>query len=436
MARLVINPRFDTFKSPLRDNSIAAEYFQLFTPINSIKTGSPIMFSINPSKNFIDFKKTKIRIEFAIKNAAGDLIVEDDGVSTAPNMLSSLFKSVQITINNTTFSENSSLYYPYSAYLSTVQNKSPYYFLSVSDGPGFYHDRNGFFADHVFPQQSSHVGQWFRHLRVLHGVTDVCGYLLTDLTTVESFLPGDLTIHIKLDPSSSDFFLLQREQDDFHVEILSAELYVRYVQPTDIMYNSYERALSERAAIFPYVKTSIRSYTVPIGVTNFNLENILYPSLPSTVTAVLIANDRLIGSKSKSPFRFQHHHLSYCSLMLEGTLINGYAFTPDFAPDKMLFSDILTSYYSDKGVDAGTDSRGTLLSMPQFEDGFFLLKWEISDAIKRTQFNSDNRAGVSRMTFRFTQQIEEPMNVIIFTSTNTYFEIDKHRTIKLSPEAI
>ena len=114
----------DVFAPILQQNIIKDDFDQEYLPVNAIQAGAPIEFSIKSANDhYLDLDESRMIVTTKITKANGTDM--DNNLQAAPVnlMLHSMFREIDVTLNDTPASDPNSLY-PYRAYLETLLNYS------------------------------------------------------------------------------------------------------------------------------------------------------------------------------------------------------------------------------------------------------------------------------------------------------------------------
>ena len=92
--------------------------FSRHLPVNTISNATTINFNLTPSEDYLDPQECFIVIDLKITKADGTNLAEADNVAFADNTAFSIFKSVNLYLNNVNVAP-SPVYLPYANFIAT-----------------------------------------------------------------------------------------------------------------------------------------------------------------------------------------------------------------------------------------------------------------------------------------------------------------------------
>ena len=103
------------------EGSILKEHFVEFRPTGQFNKGSCVEFTIpGTSASYIDLRKTRLHIKVAIKKEDGSLVGKDDLVGLVNLSLHSLFRQVDIALNQTVITAGVGVNYCFKSILDVL----------------------------------------------------------------------------------------------------------------------------------------------------------------------------------------------------------------------------------------------------------------------------------------------------------------------------
>lgn len=149
---------------------------------------------------------------------------------------------------------------------------------------------------------------------------------------LEGRLEGDIFDQPKLIPSGFDFrvkFVFaepafyfwhnKTTTSETKMTVHDASLFVRQVRVNPSAVIAHNRVLGQKhRALYPMKRSEIKTYTIPHGVTGFNLHNVQTGPLPDLMCVCFIEQDAFHGNIKKNPYHFKDLDLVSLSLYVNG----------------------------------------------------------------------------------------------------------------------
>ena len=77
---------------------------------------------------------------------------------------------------------------------------------------------------------------------------------------------------------------------------------------------SHARTLKYKPAIYPFNRTDVKTFAVPKGQYNVNLDDIFQGKIPNTLVLGMVSADAYAGDLTKNPFNFKHYNFDFMCL--------------------------------------------------------------------------------------------------------------------------
>ena len=107
----------------LVQGSIESDYYQYLNPKNTLSSGSPLLFEIESTSDFVDLSQTTLSVQYRVAEADGTALTATSKVAPVNNTLHSLFSQVTVALKDHNITQPNSDY-AYRAYLETLLNYS------------------------------------------------------------------------------------------------------------------------------------------------------------------------------------------------------------------------------------------------------------------------------------------------------------------------
>ena len=415
--------RFSIFQPAALDISTQSELTVDYRPIGVLTQGQAIEFLIpNTNVYYTDLSRTYLCLKARIIRSDKTLTEEEDKVAFAQLPLSTCFRQVDIMLNQTLMSSQIGVNAPYKAVLDHLVYKETDYLNSSAQTGLFYYDTPGHMDTTDITSKGANEGllkrfEWSKEGSEIF----VQGSLPHDLSELEQYIPSNVEIKIKLLPTVDEFCLMSPSKTEgYRVEVTDATLSVKFIEPSNPLILAHASSLEKSPAIFNYMRSNIKSFTIPADLLTWSIDQLFANQIPSELLVCMVKSSAYSGRFDENPFNFDHQNLSYLEFSIEGTQKK--TFQPDF--DKNAFTNEYMSLYSDE---AGR-RRGGIIQLLDFKRGYAIYRIKISPGVERTYNISQNRAQ-TRLSFRFKRALASPVTCIVYGKFYDSFRIDKSRNV-------
>ena len=286
------------FQKPIHNVGIKNTHVTTFYPVNDFSTQGVIQFHVNNnSSNYLDLRRTRLNITCKIVRQNGDKIepvtvasgrgkrskdTEDTSTTastaatTTPdnkasvgvvnNFMHSMFSRVDVSLQNKVLTHSDESY-PYLAYFKALLHTNKelkettlQMGMFYKDTPGELEDPNWQLGDNKGLNKRS---SFFANS---HEV-DMSGNLYCDVLDIYKFVPNGVSLGITLYPSTPEFCLMAPEVTvgAYKVQITKASLSVSMIEVIPGILVSHAEIMQNKPAIFPYVKTEVKKFTLGKG---------------------------------------------------------------------------------------------------------------------------------------------------------------------------
>jgi hypothetical protein len=349
--------------------------FSRHLPVNTISNATTINFNLTPSEDYLDPQECFIVIDLKITKADGNNLVEADNVAFADNTAFSIFKSVNLYLNNVNVAP-SPVYLPYANFIAT--------YFGTSKAASKIHLRHlqgltGEAAGKHDGKNAEATGwsarkKWTEKSKTLRLVGQVPHDFFRSCSTFVTPMQ-DIRLEFKL--SDADFALVGAA-GPFSYKLEGMELMARYVKvdPSVTMGIVKQQAIKPLNLNFTHLET--QSFSITAGKTVENIRGI-FPLM-------LIETDRINGSLSKEPFKFENGSVEKIILRHDGEAVMIDSMKSRFDAANL---DAKIAYYMFcQGLDLGNSSRDVNLTYEQFSNGSTVWIWTLNP-------DMDAQSGVS-----------------------------------------
>ena len=398
-----------------------------YRPISQLSSGSFVEFNISPtSMEYIDLRKTRLHLKVRILRNDGTQVTPEDKVGFVNLPMQSMWKQCDLSLQQVNISPTTSCFYAIKSYIDCILSNSEDASESQLQNQGFYKDTAGY-MDATDPTIGGNLGLGQRYLWTKDGnAFDMEGPLYTDCCQMNRLILNGVQVNIKLYPSSNEFVLMS-ENNHYKVDIVDVGLKVCHMKVNSAIILSHNNALTDGNAIYPIMKSNIKTFSVAAGLQSFSQDDLFQGEVPTRLIVGLTSSAAFNGTINKNPFNFKNMNLSFLSFYVDGESRPAMPLTPNYKTNNYI-SEYLTLF---TGTGKYRTNNGLYISKEDFKAGYSLYVLDL-DENHSQDYVSLNRRGHTRLSIRFQDPLAEPIVVVAYAQTHSNFQIDKARNVILN----
>jgi hypothetical protein len=267
-------------------------------------------------------------------------------------------------------------------------------------------------------------------------LVDMEGPLRVDICQCDRYLLNGIELRIKLWPTKSSLNLMASLRDKgFKSVIEEAVLKVCHVTPSPQMLMAHQEILNKNQfALYPYVKTEIKKFTVGQGAYDFTKDDIFQNMIPVRVIICFVSNEALSGSYHKNPFNFQHYMANFIEVSVDGESVPGRALQTKFGSD---FQDgnFIAAYLSlSRAVTLGKEEHS--ISRSDYANGYTFFMFDLEPEIRSENGEDDEfwpmaKRGHLRVEIHFDVGLPETISILMYGEFPKIIKVDHARNVLL-----
>ena len=382
---------------------IDSAVFEEIFPINTVTDGSDVEFSITGSDTeYLDLNDTLLYVQVKVVGLKDADLAAAVDVTPCNFFFYSLFDDVTLSLNNQKV-EGGNRDYPEKAMLETILNYS-------SD------TKNTCLASIGYDPKADNRKAWIAKSVPF----SMCGPLQLDFFDQPKYLMPNVNLHLRLKPNNVEYCI---KGADVRLKILATKLFVRRVKVDPSVLVGHRIGLTKQNAIYPIRKTRMVSYSLPIGTTNYNKDQIFGDvRLPKFVLICFKKTDNVNGIATDQSSTYEH--LSVGSLTLSRNNDFRETYTQDFKVyyvTSYVTSIIRNMGYLDKDLNIGISLADFKSTYPFFT---FILAPDFD--IHQTQLP---KQGNLRLEIKFDTALTSASSIIIYGVFDDEIQINNNGTI-------
>ena len=413
---------------PVETATEKVEYIE-YRPVGQLSRGSPLEFNISGvGQEYISLKDTRLYIKARIlkQNGVDYIPVTDlDHVGFINLPLQSIWRSVDVSLQQQVISPNVSTCYPYKAICDVLLANDIGAKQSQLQSQLYYKDTAGSMEERD-PTSGQNFGLTQRWSYTKEG-NAVCmeGPIYMDILQQDRLLLNGVEVGIKFHPSSARFSLMSdSDTDEYHIEIVDAVLKVCKVKTSSGILVGHDIMLQKQPAIYPFMKSEIKTFSIAAGLYNFSCDDLFLSRIPSQMLVFLTSSEGFSGSNRRNPFNFANYSLNYLCFEVDGNPVPHAALQPNFVTNNYV-SSYLTLY---TGNNKYGNDEGLMISREDYPKGYAIYLLDI-DGKRSSEFVNLVKHGHTRLSIRFNEPLSEPVTIIAYAKFPSTLQIDKSRRV-------
>ena len=380
------------------------------TVLPKVVNSSVIEFEINNPDCFLELNKTEVEVKYRIKKADGTNLTAEDRVGTINYTAASLFKSVEVKLNNKTITHGSSNY----AERAIMEVLMTYNHDALNSwlGAGHFEKDTAGRMDVADPSAADNAANHGLKKRAEYSkeskLVTVRGKLHEDLFNQPRPLPSNSRLYIRFTRNKDQYCLMSSvENANYKIDIEEMSLHIRKIHVTD----DVKKQLAGQRIVLPIDRVIQKEFSVPQGGSKF-IENSLHSGqIPKRLVFAFVGNNAHVGSYTGNPFNWAHVNVQKVSLLRDGQIINNRPLSVDFAS-----GNVMDGYWSlMRATNTRYANAGPLITFDEYKKGGYALwAYDLSPSQCDEQFNDPKQEGSLTLEVEFANNTTAPLVLCVY----------------------
>ena len=227
----------------------------------------------------------------------------------------------------------------------------------------------------VIPADANNIGNNRLHKRYLYtkesAVTELVGPIGLDIFEQVRYIPNGMKMKLRFEKQRHPFVLMSA-LDNFKIELMSVNLYIRKITPSLGVLLGHAKALMKDNAKFPVTRTTCSVISVSAGHSTHNEDNLYLFQLPKTIVIGMVEDDAFTDLCTKNPYNFKSFDLRSIILSANGVAVPG---TPLKIEDGNTAICYQTLFY---GLHKLEQESGSIIKREDWSRGYALLAFDLT----------------------------------------------------------
>ena len=433
----VVSDALDLFSDPQKEIAFESGRSIFITPKGQLLSEGPHTFQIDTAgANFYKLNISTIYGQCKITKQDGSNIPLDKEFSVVNMFPASLYKSVDMEIDNVLVSPLNSTNQHYKTYIDTL--------LSYSSDARRTHLKSCMFIgetgvnDDVATNttlgaytaaapaadgrpavpESRAIGTsaYAKRYEIVKGsrTFDWTLPLNLDFMCTDRLFPPGKPITLRFARNNDAFSIITPTSNDetYKVQFVKLILEVRMITLDPTVQNSLIQRLTKEPCTFPICKTEIKNYDLPQGNISFNESSLFSGVLPKSIILCMVKSAAYQGQYKSNGYNFEPFDNNYCQLEVNGEAVPGLPYTPNF--DQGLF---LREYYSlYRNIGIHRRNEGCFVTPENFASSCYFLAWDLSPNLDNSFVSHRPQSGNIKLSMTFAKSLPTPVTLLAYAS--------------------
>ena len=393
-----------------------------------------ISFKSLPTNAFTDISQSRLEITVKLIMPGGgnipqqqppDHAAANPGAGFINNVLSSMFKELDLRISNTSVSPMTALY-PFTAYFvnllgfqeDAVETKlSQRGWVKEQDSDNFDAFGTDGFANLAKFTQASH--EWTLSGPIHHGLTHQPRLLIPMLPISVNLTLSDAAFAIKSGVANAN--------QEF--EITNAQLIMKRVVVNPSIQAGIESRLLRSPCLYPIKHIRTKSYLINNNLSSFTVADVFAGSfVPRSVHLALVPQANVVGSRITSPFKFAHNSVRDMYFQIGALRCPSIPWDVNYAADPQQFVRVYNALFAGTGQNS---DDGIQFKQSLFASNFNIWTFDFSQDDTPESFRPKQ---ISSVLFHvsFVRPVPATLQLIIFQTSEEVLSIDSSRNVMVN----
>ncbi len=435
------NSLLDLSSLPAREDSIVSNRLHpidTFSQLPKYVDGGSIDFhtdassieSISLLESFLYFEMKVVKFD---KNNNERKLVTTDKVSYSPFIMNSLFKNINMKINDEEISQSAENYQAYEAYVNTVLQLSRTAQRNLLDGSALYlspaNTGNITDPDLTTPTGPANPGLDKRHqLAQESKINGFVSPLIWAPFLVPRVLPTLTELSLSLKLNTSEFCLIAHKTGDlplppFRIKILKAQLFLQKYRLSPQAQIRQERMLSDTAK-YPMIVNKTASFMIERGSTEGFRALTIASELPRMCYVFMVTRESL-NSIEHSPYVFGTFNVESMYLEADGEKYpSNLSYDPDFENGRIIKNFMVAK------KELFNTNKDPFIDHEAFAGFYSIFPFNlVPDRSLDCDYISvpENKAGNLNLHVKFRKELGEAICVFVIMEFYKVLTLDSHR---------
>lgn len=418
---------FDYFRPIIPENIMLGS---TTLELNPSTTESPYEFQIpRDPEQFTDLTLTRISglikcVKLNAVTRAVEAWTNDDHISVCNLLPHSLFKQVEVLVENTQVNDSSTTTYPYKAFIECALSYG-------NDAKNTHLKSAGWEKDTAGSEDvagAANLGWSIRRPKFIGNDFYFNMKLHCDFLHTMKYLPPGISITLRLIRGDDSFSFIA--DDTFtslaRVEISKLKLQYTRIRTEPSFTKTILNNMTKNPALFPLTQSKIRTFLINSGIDRITFPNIYTETLPKTVIIGFLDRRAINGDIKFNPFKFNHHNVNLLNLMINNIPYHpSRPFQPDY--DSGDFMREYINLFEETGMKQGNNV--VEINFTDFKNNCNWYAYDLTPDKCNQEHAHAARQGNISIEVGFKTAPAENLYMMVYTTHRQTIEIDHQKNV-------
>jgi hypothetical protein len=253
------------------------------------------------------------------------------------------------------------------------------------------------------------------------------GTLNDDFFEIDRLLLPNVDINIKLVRNSNDFCIRSKSNaDPFVLQVEEIYFKACVVKISPALYLSHVNVLCNTKALYPFIRTEIKTNVIPSGQSQLEWDNITQGKLPNRILICFVKQSAYLGKKTENPFYFGNYKITNLALTLNDQALTQRSYKLNFDS-----GDYIEPYLNLMDMFDHQFNQSDLgLNLSDFSAGYTIFGYNVTEVLGPDIAQLPRQgSGKIKLEVTFASDLPEYVNCLVFLQFQKLLKIDFTRNI-------
>lgn len=417
----------DLFSIPQLESAMIHGKTQTFYPTGSITDSGPYEFIMpNDSNEYTMLPFTRLCGECEVLKLDGTALTATEKISVVNNFPQTLFRQVEVYLNNQCINDLSTPTYPYKAFIENhLSYDKDVKETTLSACEMYIKDTVGKESNIEAALTDNTSGLSKRKVKIVGKKIYFDMILHIDFLQSKKFLLPGVELKLRLIKNEDNFSLMSATSIG-KIKINKLELKTRRITLDPAVSGAIENALNSSPAVYPVAQTKIKTYLLNSGIQTQHVSQIVRGKLPRSFIIGFVSSKGFDGDVASNPFYFNHQNLNYLNVFINGEPVHPKPIQPEWDTGKCI--EQYRWFLDNVGLHQNF-SNG--LTFEEFTSNSCFFPYDMTPDLCNSYYSHGIENGTIDINLGFKAALTENITMIILSTYDETVVIDKNRSVTI-----
>lgn len=434
-----LKSELDIFTIPHTQISFEDSRYEEVFPVTSVERQTPLEFRCLSDVDYTDLSSVFLYIKTKIvqRDGLADIpaannMADIEKVYPINNFHASMFKNIEVYLNNTLVSSNDNLY-GYRAFIEKLGTFHPET-LQQNGACSMYFNDSGNLNDIArFPVAAAHadknLGATQRFERSKNSRSfEMYGKLHADIFNCNRHLLNGVELKLRLIRQDPKFCLMATDAaQNYEIVIEKAVMYVKQDKVLPSVRESHDQEIMQKTAKYPIRKVNMKYFTKSAGLTDISELEICKGVLPRRIIFGFVNATAFAGDLHLNPLNFQHFNVRNITMRINGVAKPWDKLEFDFTNKNFLHGYLSLQQATEKLFTDNPLAIKPFGKEASFENGHSLFGFNLAQNCGECL--SLQTHGKIAVEIKLAQALDHPIVLIVFLEYDDILEVNSFKNV-------